>query len=134
MRAVLSLRVTLLTLALVVAVVVPCTAVDSSFPGGASSSSVGAGAGGGHLLSQAWNWLKALWPAAGCLIDPNGRRCATPAPPAARLDEGCLLDPNGKCPNSAGPVAAPRPDEGCMLDPDGRCRASASPTLAVRKR
>jgi hypothetical protein len=157
MRAVLPLRVTLLVLVLVIAVVVPGSALEPSLRGGIVSLPVAVGVGGGPLLSQAWSWFKALWPDAGCLLDPDGRRCATVAP-APRPDEGCMLDPNGKCaagasrvaaprpdagcmidPNgkcSAGAsrVAAPRPDEGCQLDPDGRCRASAAPTPLGRKR
>ena|SRR5436305_10951048 len=51
------------------------------------------------LAGRVWHRLTALWGAAGCILDPDGARCAASSggalvaqPPAP---EGCILDPNG---------------------------------------
>lgn len=61
---------------------------------------------------EGWSpWLRPLWAAIGCIIDPGGSCAQTPSSPI-----GCTLDPGGRCGN------APAPAEiGCGLDPGGRC-------------
>jgi hypothetical protein len=95
MRASSSSRVVLgLVLALTLAV--PCLAGATVSPARAQAG--GVASSGGHLLAQAWSWLRSLWPDAGCILDPNGGRCVPHAPAApVRPDEGCIIDPNGKC-------------------------------------
>lgn len=52
------------------------------------------------LLTRFWSLLAALWADEGCIIDPNGGRCAgkTTVPTSPDLlNEGCGLDPSGRC-------------------------------------
>lgn len=86
----------------------------SALPGGASLAAPAAG--GLAALSQAWSWLKAIWPDAGCGADPDGKVCGPGAAPA-RPQAGCGSDPNGKHCQAAG--AAVRPLAGCGADPSG---------------
>ncbi len=53
-------------------------------------------------LALLWGRLVALWGAEGCILDPNGARCAAANTTTQRatvpaLDEGCVIDPNGRC-------------------------------------
>jgi len=51
------------------------------------------------LIPWIWSQLVALWGAEGCIIDPNGARCAATttvhSAPIVPLEEGCIGDPNG---------------------------------------
>jgi len=82
-------------------------------PGAASAAPRSASPG---FLPQLWSLLAALWPDAGCLIDPSGL-CKNTA------DEGCGIDPDGRCKGTpaAAPVLPASADEGCLIDPSGRC-------------
>ena len=63
-------------------------------------------------LAQSFGgFLKSLWSADGCGLDPLGR-CST----QPKTDDGCRLDPLGRC-NQTQPTT----DSGCFLDPLGRC-------------
>jgi hypothetical protein len=85
-----------LGLALALTLALPCLAGAASLPG--RTQAAGVGSSGGHLLAQAWSWLRSLWPEEGCGIDPSGGKCASQSPaPPVRPDEGCGIDPNGKC-------------------------------------
>jgi hypothetical protein len=46
-------------------------------------------------VAMAWNWLRAWWPEAGCIIDPNGSHCVVPPPPPPLSRAGCVIDPSG---------------------------------------
>src|SRR5947199_10248841 len=55
--------------------------------------------GAGERVGRFWQQLTILWGAAGCILDPNGAKCAAAptghavvAPPAP---QGCITDPNG---------------------------------------
>jgi len=66
-------------------------------PGAASAAPRSASPG---FLPRLWSLLVALWPDAGCLIDPSGLCKGTPAAaPAlpASADAGCGIDPSGSC-------------------------------------
>ena len=85
-----------LGLALALTLALPCLAGAASLPG--RTQAAGVGSSGGHLLAQAWSWLRSLWPDAGCVIDPNGGKCVSQAPTqTAQPDGGCVIDPDGKC-------------------------------------
>ena len=75
------------------------------------------------FLPRVWSLLEALWPAAGCLIDPSGLCKGTTSAMPATVDEGCGIDPSGRCKGS--PASVPSlpasTDEGCGIDPNGRC-------------
>src|SRR5436305_11592665 len=75
---------------------------------------------GPETLRSAWadtlarsfrGFLRSLWGADGCGLDPLGR-CAT----QPTTDNGCRLDPLGRC------ATQPTNDSGCILDPLGRCK------------
>ncbi len=54
----------------------------------------------GSFVTQAWQWIQALF-----------------------ADNGGCMDPNGKC--TSGTTTPPvHPDNGGCMDPDGRCAAS----------
>ena len=96
------------------ALAVPSVA-GSALPGGSASLAAANSAGLG-ALSQAWSWLKAIWPDAGCGADPDGKVCG-PGTAPVRPQGGCGGDPNGKHCQVAG--ATVRPMAGCGGDPSG---------------
>jgi hypothetical protein len=100
---------------LVVSASAPCAARPAPTPRGAENVAV-LPVG---LLDRLWASLQALWGAAGCTIDPNGR-CANGTPGgsavASPVPNGCSIDPSGvRCASAA---ASPAP-AGCTIDPDG---------------
>lgn len=81
-------------------------------PATASAGTLTRGAGEGLFT-----WMRSIWAAIGCTIDPNGSCAQEP-----RSSIGCGLDPNGHCGN------APAPAEiGCILDPGGLCGSAPAP-------
>src|SRR5262245_34790103 len=64
------------------------------------------------LAQSLGGFLKSLWSADGCGIDPLGRCASQPT-----TDNGCFLDPLGRCIQ-----AQPTTDSGCFIDPLGRCK------------
>ncbi len=44
------------------------------------------------LLGRSWSFLKSLWSADGCFLDPLGR-CVV----KQTVDDGCGIDPLGRC-------------------------------------
>src|SRR5436305_13223350 len=69
------------------------------------------------LVQSFQGFLKNIWSADGCFLDPLGR-CA----PKPTIDDGCRLDPLGHCIQSAQPTAQPTTHDGCFIDPLGRCK------------
>ena len=47
-----------------------------------------------HRVSEIWNVLARSWAKIGCIIDPDGRHCASAS---ASADIGCGIDPSGRC-------------------------------------
>jgi hypothetical protein len=96
MRASLPLRAVLVAL-LVAALAVPSFAAGSGVTASVRTPAASASSGGG-ALAQLGSWLRSMWTAAGCGIDPDGK-CGPGAhsAPLARPDAGCGLDPSGKC-------------------------------------
>lgn len=96
MRASLPLTAVLVAL-LVVALAVPSFAGVSGVTASARTPAASASSGCG-ALAQLGSWLRSMWTAAGCILDPNGK-CGPGAlsAPSVRPDAGCGLDPNGKC-------------------------------------
>lgn len=63
-------------------------------------------------LAQSFRgFVRSLWSADGCFIDPLGR-CVV----KQTADDGCRIDPLGHC------VTQPTTDNGCGLDPLGLCK------------
>lgn len=101
-------RITLCTVLLVSALLLPTPAAAADSPRG--------------LLGQAWGWLSALWGDLGPCIDPNGGNTCVQA--KAR---GCI-DPNG----SDCIKATVEPKRGGCIDPNGGSTA-CSPNTSVLK-
>jgi len=66
----------------------------------------------GTLTQSFGGFLKSLWSADGCFIDPLGRCRNQPT-----ADDGCRIDPLGRCIQ-----AQPTTDNGCGIDPLGGCK------------
>jgi hypothetical protein len=79
------------------------------------------------LLGRSWSFLKGLWSATGCDIDPDGRCITRPTqvsqPKSLRSSEGCDIDPSGRCGTRPSQAPQPKADTGCDIDPSGRCHS-----------
>ncbi len=70
-----------------------------------------------ELFGTVRGFISSLWEPHGCVIDPDGRCGAAPAPIFGEI--GCVIEPEGRCGVAPAPIFG---EIGCELEPDGRCR------------